>query len=329
MKKPLVSILVPVYGVDKYLDHFFNSLLEQSYENFQLILVNDCSPDTSGEIIEKYLDIDSRIFYINKEKNEGLWKAREDAYAIATGELIINLDPDDYISKYALEGLVNNMLINNLDICMMNIQFINEKGDNISNRGAKLHKEDFVFSDSNIKFLLGSLYASWSSMFRKQLLIENEYNFTKGEMELFSYNFYRGVIVGVSCNSIYFYRQRDSSSSSFSNATKSLSERYNYQFAKNRITEDLERDLDERSKKYYFLYRYQQLLKLILLSHVERGSNKELKRIIKFMKKQYSVSRRSIIKNIGLFDTQGKVVLFFSLLNAETFFLKLLRIKSS
>ena len=96
MSKPLLSIIVPVYNVEKYIERCIKSILNQSFTNFELILVDDGSPDNCGKICDEYKKKDSRIKVIHK-KNGGLSDARNAGLNIATGKYIGFVDSDDII----------------------------------------------------------------------------------------------------------------------------------------------------------------------------------------------------------------------------------------
>ncbi|MEY2192745.1 glycosyltransferase [Neobacillus sp. BF23-41] len=97
-KTPVISIIVPVYNVEKYLSKCLNSILNQSFSEFELILVNDGSLDNCGEICEEYSKFDERIKVIHK-KNGGLSSARNTGINIALGKYIVFIDPDDQICE--------------------------------------------------------------------------------------------------------------------------------------------------------------------------------------------------------------------------------------
>ena len=98
MNHPLISVIVPVYNVEKYLSRCVDSILAQTYENLEIILVNDASTDSSGEIISKYTEQDERIVKAEHQTNRGLFQARLTGAAIAHGEYLAFVDSDDYIS---------------------------------------------------------------------------------------------------------------------------------------------------------------------------------------------------------------------------------------
>lgn len=102
----LISVIVPVYKVEKFLNTCLNSILKQTYTNFELILVDDGSPDNSGQICDEFAKKDSRIKVIH-QKNGGLSVARNSAINVAKGDYLTFIDSDDFIFSEYLEKLVN------------------------------------------------------------------------------------------------------------------------------------------------------------------------------------------------------------------------------
>lgn len=100
--KPLVSVIVPVYNVEKYIEQCVSSLCKQTYENLEIILVDDGSTDNSGKLCDVYKSQDDRIIVIHQE-NEGLSAARNAGLEYSTGEYISFIDSDDYVSSYFYE----------------------------------------------------------------------------------------------------------------------------------------------------------------------------------------------------------------------------------
>ena len=115
MKK--ISVIVPIYNTEKYLKRCFDSILSSTYENLEVILVDDGSPDNSGKICDEYAARDSRIRVIHK-KNGGLSSARNAGLDIATGDYVTFVDSDDYIASDIYEKLVACM-IDGVDITKM------------------------------------------------------------------------------------------------------------------------------------------------------------------------------------------------------------------
>ena len=114
---PTISIIVPIYNVGKYLPKCIESILNQTFKNFELILVNDGSTDNSGVVCDDYAKKDTRIKIIHKS-NGGVSSARNAGLYVAKGEYIGFVDPDDYIDKNMYEKLYRLCIDNNSDIAI-------------------------------------------------------------------------------------------------------------------------------------------------------------------------------------------------------------------
>lgn len=119
MKK--ISIVIPAYGTEKYIDRCLNSVLKQTYSNLEIIVVNDCSSDKMSEILANYESIDSRVKVITHEKNRGLFQARLTGSEYATGDYICFLDSDDYVTDDYYRLLVDDIEKEDSDISISNI----------------------------------------------------------------------------------------------------------------------------------------------------------------------------------------------------------------
>ena len=115
MDDNLISIIIPVYNVEKYLKKCINSVINQSHKNLEIILIDDGSTDKSGIILDEYAKIDERIKVYHK-KNGGLSSARNYGIKRSNGNYICFIDSDDFISKYMIENLLNNLLKTQSDI---------------------------------------------------------------------------------------------------------------------------------------------------------------------------------------------------------------------
>lgn len=128
MSKPCVSIIVPIYNVEKYLDRCLKSIINQTLKNIEIILVDDESPDLCPQKCEEAAKRDKRIKVIHK-KNEGLGFARNSGLEIATGEYVYFVDSDDYLDVHAAKKLYDAAIKDNLDICFAGIISEDEKGN--------------------------------------------------------------------------------------------------------------------------------------------------------------------------------------------------------
>lgn len=106
--KPLISIVVPVYNTEQYLNQCLKSIHQQTYENWECLIIDDCSTDSSVEIANKWCKTDSRFTLIKNNVNNGLSAVRNIGIHIANGDYITFLDSDDWIEKKYLEVFVNN-----------------------------------------------------------------------------------------------------------------------------------------------------------------------------------------------------------------------------
>lgn len=113
---PLISVIVPVYNVEKYLNRCIDSILNQTFKQIEIILVNDGSTDNSGDICDEYAKLDNRIIVIHK-KNNGVSSARNRGIDVATGNWITFLDSDDYIEKEMYETLYKTAIKEEVDVC--------------------------------------------------------------------------------------------------------------------------------------------------------------------------------------------------------------------
>ena len=174
---PLISVIVPVYKVEKYIHKCVDSILSQTITDFELFLVDDGSPDNCGKICDEYAKKDSRIIVIHKD-NGGLSDARNVAINRAKGEYLAFVDSDDLVSENHLETLYNALIDTDSDIAISNITMFDDDGYddcfykptttikileneevfatiNRPNAWAKLYRRG-VYSD--IRFPVGRLY---------------------------------------------------------------------------------------------------------------------------------------------------------------------------
>ena len=117
LEQPKISIIVPIYKVEPYLRKCLDSIVNQTYQNLEIILIDDGSPDRCGEICDEYAAKDGRITVIHKT-NGGLSSARNAGLDAATGEYIGFVDSDDWIEMDMYEYLLSNVLSKNADICI-------------------------------------------------------------------------------------------------------------------------------------------------------------------------------------------------------------------
>lgn len=126
--QPLVSVIVPVYNVEKYLPCCLDSIIGQSYPNLEIILINDGSTDGSWEVCRQYADNDLRIRIFTQE-NQGQSAARNVGLDNAEGQYIVFVDSDDYISCRFVELLLDGLIKNDVLICQCGCCIVNDEGE--------------------------------------------------------------------------------------------------------------------------------------------------------------------------------------------------------
>lgn len=141
---PLVSVIVPVYNVEQYLDECLNSICQQTYENLEIIVVEDCSTDNSLNTLIKYLE-DSRVKLIQHEKNSGLSAARNTGIDAAKGDYIMFVDSDDLVHLSLIELCVKYAIVNDADLITYNFKAFED--------GIKLSPQLDLSNVDNLKVL--------------------------------------------------------------------------------------------------------------------------------------------------------------------------------
>jgi len=146
----LISIIIPVYNVEKYLHQCVNSILNQTYKNIEIILVNDGSKDNSGKICDEYASKDLRVKVIHKE-NQGLGFARNSGLDIAKGKYVTFIDSDDYADPDLVETLYKNIINENADTCIGGFKRVDDFG-NI------LYEEKYEYSIYEGEYVLKGIF---------------------------------------------------------------------------------------------------------------------------------------------------------------------------
>ena len=131
MEQPLISVIVPVYNVEKYLEKCINSILDQSYGNIEIILVDDGSKDNSGAICNEYKEKHKNIKVVHKE-NAGLGLARNSGLEFVEGAFVTFVDSDDWVSQDLIQHMYNAVIENHVDFCKSGFQHVRHSGEVVS-----------------------------------------------------------------------------------------------------------------------------------------------------------------------------------------------------
>lgn len=175
------SIIIPVYNVEKYIIKCLKSIYEQSYKNYEVIIVNDGSPDNCEDLIKNYIKNKKNFKYFKKE-NGGLSDARNYGVKYATGDYIIFVDSDDYVENKLLEKINKEISNVNYDLIRFNLNIVDEHGNIIE----KPKNLEFKVTDKYniIKSITNNAYVepAWLYAYKTNFWKSHEYKYPKGKI---------------------------------------------------------------------------------------------------------------------------------------------------
>ena len=182
MSSNLISIIVPFYNVEQYIDRCIQSLITQTYRNIEILLVDDCSPDNTLEIGQEYAKTDSRIKILQYEKNRGLGGARNYGIQNAKGEYVLFVDSDDYIKANTIEVLCAKAIQN--DLCVLEANYLKESEINSEVLPRKSYYSEKVFSGKEYwESIPIAPIVAWNKFYRLSFLQENNIVFKLRKFE--------------------------------------------------------------------------------------------------------------------------------------------------
>jgi len=168
MTSPKVSIIVPVYKVEKYLHRCIDSILTQIFTDFECILVDDCSPDKCPEICDNYAKQDTKIKVIHKAQNEGLPQARKTGFENSSGDYIIFIDSDDWLETDMIEKLYSSAIKSNADLSFCDFYVYNDHGYSYG-----IQTLDTENNFNNLGFI--HWCTLWNKLFRREIINRIEF----------------------------------------------------------------------------------------------------------------------------------------------------------
>jgi|UPI000783BDC1 glycosyltransferase involved in cell wall biosynthesis len=205
---PLISVIIPVYNTEKYLQECVDSVMKQTYQNLEILLIDDGSTDTSAEICDAYERFDQRITTLHKE-NGGLSDARNFGIKNANGDYLCFIDSDDFISENFIEKLFESITKTHSDISFCNfVKFFPGKNKKIGN----YHSKDLYENreDAIRGLFSGEIRTSaWAKLYKKSIF--DSIQFPEGEIAediMTLYNAFCTINkISFTKKGIYFYRQ--------------------------------------------------------------------------------------------------------------------------
>lgn len=301
---PRVSVIVPIYNVEKYLERCLNSVKKQTFTDFEVIMINDGSTDKSSEIAQRFAESDSRFILINQE-NKGISEVRNKGVQLAGGEYICFVDSDDFCTEDYIEKLYNAAKKNNADISCCVYSFYYEKTG--KSRIVRLKNlKSGIYSGQEAAYLVtrdDRLRAYlWHKMWKKDLFIKN--NITFPPMDCFEdtivahklmYFANKCVAIDDCC---YYYVVRENSVLTSSMTFKTLNEYLiTMEILRNFFEENNVYHLYRRALKHYGLFKKILSFNMLRDAHKNVGSNKGFLRnyitIIKYV--NYTVSKKYLL----------------------------------
>lgn len=224
-----VSVIIPVFNVEKYLKECLNSLINQTLNDIEIICIDDCSTDNSLKILQEYAKKDDRIKVFEQKENKGQGVARNFGITLAQGEFITFVNPDDYIETTMYEKMYAQAKTLNSDVVMCDIQKYFEKTNKLeATKSFRNYKNIYKSELANLrpktnlekaeisKLILISPNYSWNKVYKRDFILKNNIKFSNTRT-------YQDVVFGLSAlifakrisyidEHLYIYRIRETSS---------------------------------------------------------------------------------------------------------------------
>lgn len=222
---PAISVIIPVYKCEKYLVQCIESVLNQTFQDFELILVDDGSPDFSPQICDEYKKKDNRIQVIHKE-NGGVSSARNEGIKVSRGEYITFIDSDDYVDAEMFEYLYKKAKEYLTDIVVSGLVMDKWKNDEITEKTIYKIQNSKVYTSKELLEEWGQRFPSicmcgpWCKLYRGEIIRNNKILFDTslncGEDTYFNLDVLAGAKKIYFCEEIFYHYRRDNADSLFS-----------------------------------------------------------------------------------------------------------------
>lgn len=277
MDKDLISIIVPIFNTEKCIQRCIDSLIKQTYQNLEILLINDGSNDKSEEICKKNQKVDNRIKYFYKE-NGGVSSARNLGLENSKGNYILFVDSDDYIEEDMVEILYKNLIDYDADISMCSINIVNNKNNYINYNNSLSNKMIFNQNSFRANMEDTALYYTfpWNKLLKRDIIgnIRFRENLFYNEDGVFlydiSYNLKKAIFDGT--KPLYNYIQNNQSAT-----RKKINEKYLTIINAYDIVMEHIIDFNEKNKMFFYK-KYIYSLSKIYFYYYEKGLLKDTKK---------------------------------------------------
>lgn len=288
----MISIIVPIYKVEPYLRDCLDSIMKQSYDDYEVILVDDGSPDGCGEICDEYVAINDKWKVIH-QVNGGLSVARNAGLSIAKGEYICFIDSDDSVDSNYLEMLYSAIVRYEADLAICGYQRIRKKADISS-----VHNDNFQYMDEKLLWdeVFGNLNnAAWNKLYKRELIAEQRFvqDLYHGEDLIFNLEYISKCHSAVKIDeSLYHYWERSGSVTQAVFSERKLMEITAKDVAKKYVSQNYP-ELIPCAEKYCFRARMN-VLRAIFKSQKENEYSNNIKEYKDYIKKNYCLVKKDL-----------------------------------
>ncbi len=323
-----VSVIVPIYNVEEYLNECLDSLANQTLNEIEVLMVNDCSTDSSEEIALKYGDKYNNFHLLNMSLNSGQSRARNYAITFAKGEYLAFLDGDDYVSLDAYEKLYDMSANGERDIVVGNVKRFDSKGIYDSGLHIKIFKENI--KNTTIVNYPELIYdtTSTNKLFRKKFWNENELKFPEDviyeDIPLTFIAHYKSKSTAILSDDIYYWRRREGINKSATQQRTDINNFYDRLNALKIVDNFFKENVDDETLIYYKYYKWLDLDLKLYINILDQADNEYKKIFIPTVQEYLKNIPEYIFKDLTALDRikyyfieKGDLKSLFQTLNFE------------
>ncbi len=294
-----ISVIMPVYNVEKYLSDCIDSVINQTYKNLEIILVNDGSTDTSPDICNSYSTLDNRVKVINKI-NGGISSARNEGIKIATGDYIVCLDSDDYwIDENVAQKIADKIIKEKSEVILFGFKYYFESTKEFKNYFDYKNKENLnnIFDIVKNNYFVSS---AWTKVVRRDVILDNNLFFKEGvyseDIEWSAKLILTGANFSLITEDLYAYRIREGSVTA-NITSKNIFDLKNNILSSLENVQNIENNIIKECFYNYIAYQYITLLNLLnFVDFDTKADKRQMKEYKYLLKYNYNPKVRMIYK---------------------------------